>query len=49
LEQSIRYKTIFTLDDRIFILGGLSKAKNEREDYILERNKEKLKRKIRRL
>lgn len=49
LQQPIRYKTIFTLDDRIFILGGLSKTKNEREDYILERNKEKLKRKIRRL
>jgi hypothetical protein len=48
-QQSLKYKTIFTLDDRIFLLGGLSKDSNEREDYILERNKDKLRRKVRRL
>ena len=30
-------------------MGGLSKEGNEREDYILERSKDKLRRKVRRL
>lgn len=48
-QQSLRYKTLFTVDDKIFVLGGLSKEPNEREDYILERYKDKLKKKIRKL
>jgi hypothetical protein len=48
-QQSLKYKTIFTIDDRIFLLGGLGREAHEREDYLLERHKDRLKVKTRRL
>ena len=48
-EHSLAYKTIFSTDERIYILGGLPSSQGQREDYLLEHNKNKLKLKVRKL
>lgn len=53
---SVKEKTLYALDDKIYLLGGLpswnskkEKSDRFREDYILEQVKDKFKQRVRRV